>query len=101
MSFTSETAFQCFSKDALLFFICKVVTHIYISLQEAATNALREALRSFGCHFTGKANESADVAVESGVLETSLQMDKHGMTRTGRTHFYVYALQLCVCLAVL
>jgi hypothetical protein len=58
-----------------------------VSFQEAATDGLREALRSFGCHFTGKANESADVPVESSVLKTSLQMDKHDLTRAGRMYF--------------
>lgn len=48
--------------------------------KEATTNGLREALRSFGCHCSGKVNESADVPVESSVLKTSLQMDKHGLT---------------------
>ncbi|XP_023705221.1 uncharacterized protein LOC111863274 isoform X2 [Cryptotermes secundus] len=45
--------------------------------KEATTNGLREALRSFGCHFTGKVNECAGVRVESSVLKTSVQMDKH------------------------
>lgn len=57
-----------------------------MSFQEATTNGLREALRSFGCHFTGKV-ESADVPVESSVLKTSLQMDKHGLTHAGRMYF--------------
>jgi hypothetical protein len=74
------------------------VTDIYVSFQEAATNGLREALRSFGCHFTGKANESADVPVESSALKTSLQTDKHDLIRAGRMYFY--SLHLCAGLAV-
>jgi hypothetical protein len=58
-----------------------------VSFQEATTNGLREALRSFGCHFTGKVNEPADVPVESSVLKISLQMDKHDLTHAGRMYF--------------
>jgi hypothetical protein len=62
-------------------------SHVVYLFQEAATNGLREALRSFGCHFTGKVNESAHVPVKPNILKTSLQMDKQGLTHAGRMYF--------------
>jgi hypothetical protein len=58
-----------------------------VFFQEATTNGLREALRSFGCHFTGKVNESAEVPVEPSILKTSLQMDKPSLTHAGRMYY--------------
>jgi DNA recombination protein Rad52 len=56
--------------------------------KEAAENGLREALRSFGCRFTRKVNEPADMPVESTGFKMSLQTDKHSLdtavTNSGR-----------------
>jgi hypothetical protein len=61
-----------------------------VSFQKAATNGLREALHSFGCHLMEKVNESADSSVEPITLETSLEVDKHGLPHKGKTYFFLY-----------
>jgi hypothetical protein len=51
----------------------------HFHFQEAAANGLREALRSFCCHFTRKVNEPADTPGQSIGFKMSLQMDKHSV----------------------
>ncbi|XP_021914710.1 DNA repair protein RAD52 homolog isoform X2 [Zootermopsis nevadensis] len=49
---------------------------------EAVTNGLREALRSFGCHLTRKVNGSCrhtDVSVQLSAFEMSPEMEEHSL----------------------
>lgn len=63
-------------------------TNSHFDFQEAAANGLREALRSFGCHFTRKVTEPADMPVESSGFKMALQMDKHSLDTAGRMRFF-------------
>jgi len=70
----------------VLFLSANINTHF--DFQEAAENGLREALRSFGCRFTRKVNEPADMPVESTGFKMSLQTDKHSLDTAGRMCFF-------------